>query len=126
MNQMKLVLILVIMAGLLIGVSSGGFLNDPVEAPSWGAFGIFDDYEPVSFGDGWLHPGYVPFNLSAWLYPEPAPALPDDPGSSWEPVPLVMPEPSPLSKDELFGSLTTVSKDKQSLLSSMKGSYYFG
>ncbi len=140
MKQMKLLVILVIMAGLLVGVGSGGFLNDPVEAPSWAAIGLFGDYEPVSFGDGWLypgyepitfgdgwlHPGYKPFNLSDWLYPEPAPALPEDKEPPWEPVPLVMPQPVPLSKEELFGSLTTVSKDKQSLLSSMKASNYFG
>lgn len=133
MKQMKLPVILVIVACLMVGAGSGGFLDEPSESPSRAAVGLFDDYKPVSFGDGWLfpgyepitfgdgwlHPGYVPFNLSDWLYPEPAPALPDDKEPTWEPVPLVMPEPMPLSKAELFGSLTTVSESKQSLLSSM-------
>lgn len=123
---MKYGITLVIVAGLMVGISSGGFLSDPAEAnePSWTSFGIFDNYEPFSLAD-WIDYDYAPFNLSEWLNPDSVPVVPDDPPSFWEPVPLVMPQPLPLSKEDLFGSLTTISPTKQSLLSSQKNSYNF-
>ncbi len=122
---MKRGIILAIITLFLVGISSGGFIGEPAEEykPSWASYGIFDEYEPLNWGDGWLHPGYEPFDLSAWLYPEPAPATDDD-SPQWEPVPLVLPEPLPVSKQELFGSLTTVSENKQSVLSFHKTGYY--
>jgi hypothetical protein len=131
MNSKKYGLILVIMASMLVAVSSGftgsgwGWSSTPSElSPS--NLSPFGYVEPYNLSE-WINFDWKPMNLSEWLYPEPAqPDTEDDPLSSWEPVPLVMPETQPLSKQELFGSLTTVSANKQSLISSYKTGSYFG
>lgn len=128
MKTIKTGALLAITISLLVGVSSAGFLDQETKLPSWATIGDTGHYSPLISGDGWFGPGYVPRNISDWLYPEPTPAVPEpeDPFAAWQPVPMNMPNPLPLSKADLFGSLPTVSKNKQSLISSMKGGYYPG
>ena len=121
---MNSAMLLVITAGLLVGISTGGFVNDPIAAPSWASFEIFQDYTPVTIGPGWLRPGYQPFNLSDWIQPEPLTTIIDLPPPHLEPIPLVIPQPLPISKEELFNSRTTLSAAKQSLLESQKSGSY--
>ncbi len=115
MNNLRLCVAMLVMAGVLIGISSGGFVNEPIEynKPGWKGFPagfISDNMSP--FGSA------KPFNLSEYLYPDPVqPQEPDTP--PWEPVPLVMPEPLPMTKADLFKSIITISKQKQSLISSL-------
>jgi hypothetical protein len=157
---MKLRIILPIMVVFLVGISSAGFLNEPVQVPSGTPLAIFDDYQPATFINDdyyyyqpvWLYPlpeglpEYVHTNTSAysmndyyyhpvWLYPLPE-GLPEwvypktDAGDSAvpvspeEPVPLIMPKPLPISKDELFGSRTIISEAKKSLISSYKTGFF--
>lgn len=115
MNKLTTGIIIAVMAGLLVGTSSGGFVNEPSEynKPGWKGF-------PAGFISDNVSPfGYVkPFNLSEYLYPDPkVPQQADIP--PWEPVPLVMPEPLPITKADLFKSITTISQQKQSLISSL-------
>ena len=118
MITMKSRIILAIIAGLLVGTSIGsaGFLTDPVPQndPSWNGYSL-DVFSTQ------INPwGYTEIiDLSEYLRPKPTPVVPEE-STPWTPVPLVMPEPLSITKAELFGSLTTVSKDKQSLLASFK------
>lgn len=110
---MKYAMILVIMTALLVGISSGQFGTEQVNPPSWSTFGIFDE-------------GYVSLDLAAAFYaqpfqwieinPRPIVVTPYVPQLEWEPVPLVMPDPLPISKEDLLGTLTTISPGKQALL----------
>lgn len=114
--MMKYGYVLAVMAALLVGTSSGGFVNGPVDidAPGWAGFesgyiskclSPFGEYKEINLAD-WLKPPVV--NETDELEPE------------FEPVPFVMPQPLSISKEELFSSFTTVSKNKMSLLSSYK------
>lgn len=116
MITMKWKIILTILASLLIGVSIGSasFLTDPtpLNDPNWKGFSLDIFSNEIN---PW---GYTEvIDLSEYLLPKTAPAVPDE-SSPWTPVPLMMPEPLPITKEELFGSLTTISKGKQSLLES--------
>lgn len=127
MNMKKYGIILVLMISFLVGVSSAGFLDQDVTLPSWATIGDTGHYGSlISWDAGWLDPGYLPVNISEWLHPETKPAEPVDPFASWNPAPVVLPDPLPMSKADLFGSLSTVSKQKQTLISSLKGGYYPG
>lgn len=157
---MKLRSILPIMVVFLVGISSAGFLNEPVEVPSGTSLAIFDDYLPATFMNDdyyyyqpvWIYPlpeglpEYIHTNTSAygmndyyyhpvwlyplpeglpeWVYPKTDPKDSDVPISPAEPVPLIMPKPLPVSKDELFGSLTISSENKKSLISSHKTGFF--
>jgi hypothetical protein len=158
---MKYEIILPIMIVFLVGMSSAGFLDEPVEVPSGTSLAVFGDYQPIPFMDDdyfyyqpvWIYPlpeglpEYVHNNTSAygmddyyyhplwlyplpeglpeWVYPKTDPKTSDDTASPAEPVlPLIMPTPLPISKDELFGSLTIISGEKQSLISLHKTGFF--
>ncbi len=115
MSRLSIYIVMLVMAGVLIGISSGGFVDEPSEfnKPGWNGL-------PESFASDYLNPfGYVkPFNISEYLYPDPVQSLePDTP--PWEPVPLIIPEPLSMTKADLFKSMTTISTQKQSLISSL-------
>jgi hypothetical protein len=134
-------LILVILTCFLVGMASGGVFEYSEPYEPYYPSGWFDsDNQPFSgsfypsswFGQevepfypsGWFNYDNQPFNLSNWLNPEPETT--DDSSSLLEPFPpLVMPQPLPLPKEELFGSLTTVSENKKSLISFQKSGFYF-
>ena len=113
---MKYGVVFAVMAAMLVGISSGGFVSGPVdiEAPGWAGF------EP-----GYISKCLSPFgenkviNLAEWLKP-PIVNETDELEPTFETVPLIMPKPLSISKDELFSSFSTVSKNKISLLSSYK------
>jgi hypothetical protein len=135
---------LAIITCLLVGISSGDFINEPIQAnvPSWfddyepfnasswtepGWFG--SEYEPATFGSGWFDSEYVPFtpdpstfnlgwfgvDISEYLYPAAETGI-----SKWEPEPIIMPRPLSISKEELFNSKVIISTQKQSLISSLQ------
>jgi hypothetical protein len=151
---MKCGIILVIIIGFLIGISNGAFVTDQIGAnsPSWfndyGPLNLSKLSEPMNQGwydvdyeslkepinQGWydvdyeslkepINQGWFGYDISEYL--SPLPKERDIEPFQWEQVPLVTPEPLPLSKDELFANLMTVTENKQSLISSHKNSYYF-
>ena len=101
-------LILALIAMVFVGVSSGW-------DGGWGWSSVPPEANPSN-----LSPfGYIaPFNLSEYLYPE-SNAIEEDETFQWEPVPIVMPQPLPISKDELFSSYQLTSPQKGALISSM-------
>lgn len=142
---MKCGIILVILFSLLVGISSGifdGMVNEPsstsfgifegmANEPSSSSFGIFDDpytpfnlydminndWKPFHLYDGLVNNTWKPFNLYDWLNPQPEPEKSVDPLPAWPPLP-VLPEPTPLSTQEIT--------NMQSKLTSMKNVLYFG
>jgi len=123
MIMMKYGVILAIIAGLLVGISSGGFVTDPTEIniPTWtgspeGYMNKLSPFGPLP--ENW------PFYISGPLDPTTLKKITDETDTSenetptLEPVELVMPLPLPITKAELFSSLTTISTQKQSLLAS--------
>ncbi len=162
MTSKKCGLILAIMACFLIGISSGGFVDEQIAAntPSWfvpyepfntsgwsepGWFGV--DYEPFTFGSGWINSDYEPLNTSGWSEPgwfgvdyEPFTPDPSTFNSGWfgydisdylyptaetntsqlKPEPIIVPESPSISKEELIKSKKfVISTEKQSLISSL-------
>jgi hypothetical protein len=115
MKRLRVYIAMLLLAGMLIGISSGGFVNEPSEynKPGWKGF-------PAGFISDKVCPfGCVkPFNWSEYLYPDTLqPQGPDTP--PLEPIPLVMPQPIPITKTDLFKSMTTISTQKESLISSL-------
>lgn len=126
MIMMKYGVALAIIAGLLVGISSGGFVTDPIEInnPNW-----------TGFTKGYVNPfGYFPekpYYVSGPLDPitlkkitEPTETLENETATS-DTIELVMPLPLPITKEELFSSLATITPRKQSLLSSFKSTSSF-
>ena len=117
--MMKYGVALAIIVGLLVGISSGGFVTDPVEMnnPNW-----------TGFTKGYVNPfGYVPekpYYVSGPLDPITLKKItePTEPGENMtntsDTIELVMPQPLPITKAELFSSLTLMTPQKQSLLAS--------
>lgn len=123
MKALQFGIVALILAGLTVGIGSAGFMNDPtpLNDPNWKGFS-FDvwDYKINPWGASKI------VNLTEILFPEPKPEVPDEPQPEWTPAPVIVPSPLPLSKDELFGSLTTISANKKDLISSYKTkSFYF-
>jgi hypothetical protein len=121
----------VIMASMLVAISSG-FTGDwssvPV-APSYTSPFGFGDYKPVTFGDGWINSDYTPVNLSEYFF-GPTQIVPQETDTfKWKPVPIIMPQPLNISKEELFKSKPIISTQIQSVISSLssreKGSIFF-
>jgi hypothetical protein len=148
MNPMKYGIILPLLIVFLVGIGSGGFVNQPTEIPSGAPLGVFDDYEPVwlypvpeglpgsvnqstssmdmdyyYYKPVWLYP--LPEGLPEWLYPKTDPEDTGNATSPEGPAPFIMPEPLPISKEELFGSLTVQSGNKKSVISSQINSIFF-
>jgi hypothetical protein len=128
----KCSLILVIMASVLVAISSGftgNWSSVPVAPSNTSPFG-FGEYKPVTFGDGWINSNYVPFNFSEYLF-GPIQIVPQEtnPLDQWKPVPIIMPQPLNISKEELIKSKPIISTQKQSIISSLssglKGSIFF-
>jgi hypothetical protein len=128
MTIKKCSLILVITASMLVAISSGftdsewGWTSVPAAPSNTNPFG-FGDYKPVTFGEGWINSDYVPVNLSEYFF-GPDQVVPEktNPLDKWEPVPIVMPQPLNISKDELIKSKPIISTQKQPLISSLSSS----
>ncbi len=120
MIMMKYGIACALMACLLVGIGSGNFVFEPLEVftPGWEGFGpgYVSNVSNV-FGD------YEYFNLDDWIDP-PVPQT-DESEPTWEPVPLIMPEPLAISKEDLFSSYATISTSKLSILSSYKSTSSF-
>ena len=117
MITMKFGLTLIILASLAAGIGSAGFISDPtpLNYPDWPGFSSDEwNYEINPFGYS------TAVNLSEMMYPKPTPVVPEESPIEIELVPLVMPKPLSISKEELFSSITTISQGKQSLLASHK------
>jgi len=121
MTIKKCGLILVIMASMLVAISSGftgsgwGWTSVPVAPSNTSPFGFM---EPFNLSD-WINFDYEPFNLSEYLF-GPNQVVPEETDTfQWEPVPIIMPEPIAISKEELFKSKPIISTQKQSLISSL-------
>lgn len=115
MNNLRLYTALIIMAGLLIGTSSGGFVNEPTKyyKPEWTSI-------PVGFISDYVSPFAEPKFKNLWDAIDPDPIIPEEPEPApAEPVPAILPEPLPISKEQIANSMITISKQKQSLISSL-------
>lgn len=146
---MKRIILLLISIGLLGGTACCGFVTGQVDDLSpFGDYKSFNLSEPINSGwydididslkepinEGWydfdieslkepINPGWFGEDISGVLFP-----LPEETEvnwSQWENIPLVKPEPLPLSKDEVFQSLSTESESKKSLISFQKGGFFF-
>jgi hypothetical protein len=90
-------------------------LKDPINT------GWFDiDFESLK---GPINPGWFGGDISGDLFPQPEETEVN--WSQWEKVPLVKPEPLPLSKDEVFRSFSTESSGKKSLITFQKSGFFF-
>jgi hypothetical protein len=121
MTIKKCGLILVIMASMLVAISSG-FTGDwssvPVAPSNTSPFG-FGEYKTVTFGDGWINSDYKPVNLSEYFF-GPTQIVPQETDTfKWKPVPLIMPQPLNTSKAQEIQSVIS------SLSSERRGSIFF-
>lgn len=119
MIMMKYGVALAIIAGLLVGISSGGFVTEPMEInnPNWSGF-----------TKGYINPfSYVPEKTYYAIGPlDPITLKPitkliepvENVTNISDTIELVMPLPLPITKAELFSSLATTTPQKQSLLAS--------
>jgi hypothetical protein len=148
---MKRGILLLIIAGMLAGTACCGFVTGQVGMDGFFGSGDYEPFnlsEPINSGwydididslkdpinAGWydidiaslkkpINPGWFGEDISGVLFPLPEET--DVNWSQWEKVPLIKPEPLPLSKDEVFRSFSTESESKKSLISFQKGDFFF-
>jgi|GEM_PF-1235358 hypothetical protein len=110
--MMKYVMSVILVAGLLTGIGSASFLTEPTEMnrPGWPGFPIsFMESLIPSFGDMKV------YNLYDEFYPPKDVTVPENETSALKPE-LTLPKPLPITKDELYQSIITISPQKQSVL----------
>jgi hypothetical protein len=94
---------LTLMASLLIGSSTGGFVNDPT---------IWNDPNFTGLNDTYICPFgcYEPFSLDDYLNPRPpvGPTVVEPE----KPIPIVLPAPLPYTKGDIASLLDSLSTKK--------------
>jgi hypothetical protein len=114
--MMKWGIILVITIGLLVGISSGSFVNEPTTVPTTIDIGEgwFYPIEPVNFSDFAIFPDFETIYLYDDIHVPPAHEIP------FGPVPTIS-----ISKDEAYASLIKGSENKWSNLLTLKYRIFF-
>jgi hypothetical protein len=104
MKKKIFVIALMLLASLLIGSSSGGFINDPT---------VWNDPNWTGLNSSSLCPfcGMGPFNYTDIFNPTmPAPKPVVEPE---KPIPIVIPTPVPSAKGDIASLIESLSKQKQ-------------